>query len=329
MTKEELNEKINACLSGVTGIEIYFGMNGDQCRKGNFSNMVQDKIKRLFINVINDKVLADGISLLGLSEADDRQNAIFYYDIETDAEQEEGGEQEDHIIGAELLELVASPQNNIQVFSFDQDAISEIESLIIKIGNAEHDMVIYRIIPPINNYARMKNSVLFFGKHENIFDEQDKDFVKISPGVELILVDGEFIITDLTFFEKATRYHEPIKRAARGQISSLNQLGFLENVDFLNSAIEESVSFARKLAKIYNNSPALSMIQNHQLSIDDFIAYTRLNPALADKFTYSEDGKISISTKSHLKFLIKTLNDDYLISELTRIIYDSKAKDRI
>lgn len=326
MNKQELNEKINACLSSVTGIEIYFGMDGNECRKGNFSNAIQDKIKMMFINVINDRILADRISLLGLSEADDRQDAVFYYDIEIEAAQND--DQENHIMGAELLESVASPQNGIHVFSFDQDSISDIESLIIKIGNAEHDMVIYRIIPPINNYARMNNP-MFFGKRGNIFDEKDKDFVKISPGVELLLVDGVLVIADLKFFEKATRYHEPIKRAARAQIESLNELGFLDSVDFINTAIEGSVSLARKLSKINENSPALAMIRNHQLSIDDFISYTRLNTALADKFIYSEEGKISISTKSHLNFLIKTLNDDYLISELTRIVYDSKSKDRI
>lgn len=318
MTKEELNQRINYCLDENTGIEIYFGMRGGECKKGNFAAAVQDTIKDMFIGVINTKILSDEVVLMNLSTADDRKDVIYQYDLE----------HKSNIQGSELLQLVAPSDNGIQFFSFDDDKISDIDSLIIKIGNANNDLVIFRKIPAINNYARMAKSFMF-GKRGNIFDLQSNEFVKITPGAEFLLIDEEFFILDLKYFEQTTRFHAPIFMAAHNQIGILGGLGFLEDIAPLIAIVDEDITLARKLSKINDNSPTLNMLRNGHLSLPAFIHFTRNHPALNGKFKYSQEGKLSLTTKNHIKYLIKVLNDDYLVSQLTNIAYDSKAKDQI
>ena len=84
--------------------------------------------------------------------------------------------------------------------------------------------------------------------------------------------------------------------------------------------------FAKNLAKTFNNSPVIKKdIPNNKI-----IEFCKTNLGLMKAFKHSRDGtNFILNTKSsQLKFL-KLLNDDYLISELTRSYYNSMAKDNI
>lgn len=88
----------------------------------------------------------------------------------------------------------------------------------------------------------------------------------------------------------------------------------------------DNVSFARKLTKIARNSPVL---QNNIPNID-VINFSRQHPALRNKMRYTTDNaQFMLDTKTSKQLFIKLLNDDFLTSELTRLYYDSLAKDFI
>ena len=88
----------------------------------------------------------------------------------------------------------------------------------------------------------------------------------------------------------------------------------------------DDITFARKLSKIREKSPVITL----NISNDDIINFTKTNPGLRGRFKYSEDGKqIRLDTKASKNAFIKLLNDDYLRSNLTNQEYDSIAKDRI
>lgn len=318
MTKEELVEKVQSCIGEGSGIEIYFGLENGECRKGNFANAVQDNLKSIFVESLNGKVISDDISLLNISESDERKNAIYYYDLPHD----------DGIAGTELMYEVCNPQNNIGFFSFDDDGIENISFFLIKIATVDNQLVIYRNLPSINNYKKQKSNFIWW--HNNIFDEMPNDFLKISPGVELLKIDDDFIIVDMKFFERAYGFHDQIKKSAHAQVVRLATANFLEGIEKLDEEADSDVNIARKLSNIENNAPVLGKIIDNNLAIADFINFTKTHPALTGKFKYSENGdKIAIRTKGHIKFLLKALNDDYLKSELTKIAYDSLAKNKV
>lgn len=318
MTKEELVERIQSCIGEGSGIEIYFGLENGECRKGNFANAVQNNLKSIFVESLNAKVVSDDITLLNISESDERKNAIYYYDIP----HEEG------IVGMELMYEVCNPQNDIGFFSFDDDGIESISFFLIKIATVDNQLVIYRNLPSINNYKRQKS--YFVGWKNYIFDEMPNDFLKISPGVELLKIDDDFIIVDMKFFERAYGFHDQIKKSAHTQVVRLATANFLEGIEKLDEEVDSDVNIARKLSNIEKNAPVLVKMIDNSLPIADFINFTKTHPALTGKFKYSDNGdKISIKTKGHIKYLLKVLNDDYLMSELTKITYDSLAKTKV
>ena len=58
--------------------------------------------------------------------------------------------------------------------------------------------------------------------------------------------------------------------------------------------------------------------------------FTNTHPALKGSFKYNEDGtKLNLKTKISQNLFLKLLNDDFLQSELTKIFYDSIAKDSV
>ncbi|MBA4276933.1 Kiwa anti-phage protein KwaB-like domain-containing protein [Flavobacterium sp.] len=60
------------------------------------------------------------------------------------------------------------------------------------------------------------------------------------------------------------------------------------------------------------------------------IDFTKNHPALKGKIKYNTDGSlINLHTKTAKDLFVKLLNDDFLTSELTKLFYDSLAKDGI
>ena len=97
----------------------------------------------------------------------------------------------------------------------------------------------------------------------------------------------------------------------------------MSNLDILLSRVDD-LRFARKLAKISKDSPVFRVPQA------DIIDFTKKHPFLKDKFEYTADGsQIELNTKLSQENFIKLLNDDFLRSELTKIDYESPAKNRL
>lgn len=115
-----------------------------------------------------------------------------------------------------------------------------------------------------------------------------------------------------------------IKHRAKSCLKFIESSGIIENPTELNAMIDD-VTFARKLTKVAISSPVLG-----NLSPDSIVKFSNTHPALIGRFKYnSNKNKIMLDTKKSKKLLIKLLIDDYLTSELTKLYYDSLAKDTV
>jgi len=102
-------------------------------------------------------------------------------------------------------------------------------------------------------------------------------------------------------------------------------MGLVENIASLQELVTD-VSFARKLTKVARNSPVIKQnIPNASI-----IQFSKVHPFTKSRMRYSDDGtQFTLDTKVSKSLLIKILNDDLLTSELTKLYYDSLAKDGI
>lgn len=151
------------------------------------------------------------------------------------------------------------------------------------------------------------------------------DILRISGSAQVMKLGTEMFVLDTNNFERSFGFENLILKRASEAIDEIDSIGILEEIQVLKDSAED-ISFARKLSKIREKSPVISL----GVSNKDIIEFSKNNPGLRGKFKYSEDGKrIRLDTKASKNDFIKMLNDDFLKSELTKQDYTSIAKDRI
>ncbi len=310
MNKEELKNIVQLSINENAGIEIFLGLKNGEIRKANFIDEVQKEIKKVFIDDIEKRIIESEYPIMCLSSSDERKDIIYHFDYTPLPDD------------LKFFDTVLDPNINIKPFSFENDKLNNIDFFLFLIGDEENRILLYKQLAPINIYK--KNSGIFVRKADNEFTRVNDDFLRIVPGFELFKVNGELYILDLKFLERKFKIYDVIKSVALKEIDKINEIGIVQNANSLKELLINT-SFARKLSKISEHSPVLGKVPNA-----DIISFTKNYPRLKNKFKYTNDGsQIILSTKTTMEIFIKLLNDDFLSSELTRIYYDSIAKDEL
>ena len=310
MNKEELKNIVQLSINENAGIEFFLGLKNGEIRKANFIDEVQKEIKKVFIDDIEKRIIESEYPIMCLSSSDERKDIIYHFDYTPLPDD------------LKFFDTVLDPNINIKPFSFENDKLNNIDFFLFLIGDEENRILLYKQLAPINIYK--KNSGIFVRKADNEFTRVNDDFLRIVPGFELFKVNGELYILDLKFLERKFKIYDVIKSVALKEIDKINEIGIVQNANSLKELLINT-SFARKLSKISEHSPVLGKVPNA-----DIISFTKNYPRLKNKFKYTNDGsQIILSTKTTMEIFIKLLNDDFLSSELTRIYYDSIAKDEL
>ncbi|MBZ4647677.1 MAG: hypothetical protein JG777_3166 [Clostridia bacterium] len=314
MTNEELKQSLERILNDAVTLQVYFilkSQNNITIKLADIDNgrTLRD-LRSLYVNKIEEDIIRnEQLSILELSATDERVNAIYHYDL---------NEVPDELEPFYNFSL----QNTYQTFSFEHDDLKDINGFIIFLGTRDNNVILFKKHYPICLIKR--DSFLMFKRDER-FVEMDEDLIRLSSEFQFIKLGNDLFIKDLSVLEKFFGFHEIIKREALLAIDQIENINLLEDMDVLREAIDD-VTFARKLTKVRNASPVLTMnIPNEQI-----INFTKTTPGLAGKFKYSDnDTKIRLDTKKSKEAFVKLLNDDFLKSELTQLYYDSLDKDKL
>lgn len=316
MNIDELKEEISSVLSSPgCSAEFYFlldGNDGMRLKSIDITDNDHADLEKLFIDSVSDNVLLnDELSLIQLSSADDRKNAIYLYDLEE--------------VPVELTHLKLIIENeNFEQFSFSTDSLSELEGILVLIGNQETQLAIYKYQYPVTLLKKESGYNLIKTIGSNRFQKLDRDVLKLNSKFEFFKINGKYYIIDIKTLERFFGFHDAVKNIAMQGIENIKKADIVLNCDFLESRLDD-ISFSRKLVKSASQSPVLGVIPNNQI-----ISFTSSHPALKGRFKYSADGtKIDLKTKVSQNLFLKLLNDDFLQSELTKRFYDSIAKDNI
>lgn len=312
MNKQELNNAlafINAP-QGELQIMFYANLEGvAEPRKLDIKGDDLPELKQLFIASINSSVIAkEDYTVLPLSTADERGKCFYQYDLELPAE-------------LQLLEETIG-NDNLQNFNFAANQLSGINSLIIVLADDDNEIALFKRLSPVEVVGRGGYMLWKSNQRLERFDDQ---LLRISPKFQVLRVGGEIIIVDLTTIEKSFGFHDVITREATASLDVIRNLQLINNIESLEELVND-VSFARKLTKVARNSPVIK----HNIPNANIIAFSQTHPLTKKKMRYNEDGtQFNLDTRVSKDLLIKILNDDLLTSELTKLYYDSLAKDGI
>lgn len=274
----------------------------------NIVNEEIEYIQEMFIESINSSIInVEGQTIVSVSEADDRSNTVFEYDLDL----------------PESLEYVNTELNdNIPLFSFNDDDLGNIESLLIEIGTEQNQITIIKQLSPVEVFGRGGFS-LWSSNQQQLRKFEDK-VLRFTPKFNGVKINDTIIFTELKLLERSHGFHDIIVREANVSIQLIEALNILDTTEGLTSLLS-NVRFARKVLKIKNSPVIRNNIPNSVI-----ITFTRTHPALVRKMKYSADGnQIILETKISKELFIKMLDDAYLTSELTNQFYESKAKDEV
>lgn len=162
-------------------------------------------------------------------------------------------------------------------------------------------------------------------KSNQRFEKFEDQLLRINSKFQVLRVNGEIIILDLPAIERTFGFHDVIRNEASMSLNAIRNLQLVSNIESLEELIGD-VRFARKLTKVAKSSPVIK----NQIPNASIIEFSKSHPLTKKRMKYNEDGtQFTLDTRVSKDLLIKILNDDLLTSELTKLYYDSLAKDSI
>lgn len=312
MNKQELNEAlafINAP-EGELQIIIYANISGaNEPRRLDIKEEDLTELRKLFVASIESSIISkEDHTVLPLSSADERGNCFYQYDLEVP----EGLKRLETIIG----------NDNLSNFSLSDNQFSNIESLIIVLADTNNEISLFKKLSTVEVIGR---GGFMIWKSNQRFERFKEQLLRISSSFQALRVGGEIIIINLDAIEKEFGFHEVIIKEATKSLSVIEEKELVDNIDSLKEIVSD-VRFARKLTKVARNSPVIRLgIPNESI-----ITFAKNHPLTKKKMKYNDSQtKFHLDTKVSKNLLIKILNDDLLTSELTKLYYDSLAKDDI
>lgn len=315
MTLEELRTKIESIVQmEALGINVYFLLNtepGQTIKRANIIENVKANLVTEYRYSLNQVVAKEDLTMIDLSSADDRQTAIYLYDLE---------EQPAVFTYFESIQN-DNEENPIPLFEFDIDNLADLEGYFISIGDFENNVILYRKQMPINLFRQGK--IYLVKGHDTQFDKIDKEFLRIDAKIDVISADDSIIINNISILERHYEFRAIIEHEAEASLENINGLDILENIEVLQERVSDT-TFARKLSKISTTSPVFNLPTEH------IMQFVRNHNILGNEFRYSEDeSKILLDTKKSQNFFLRLMNDDFLHSQLTNFDYMTPAKDRL
>lgn len=295
--------------------EFYFILdsNGEiAIKRADVDQNASDELARNFIEAVSTTILLnDELSLLNISGADDRSNAVYRYDLAQVPEQIQ------HL--ATVLQ-----RDDFDVFSFAADDLAHLEGILVILGHGQQQLALYKHQYPVSLLKRDSAFSLVRVRNQNRLVKLEDDILRINSKFEFLRVDNEYFIVDIKTLERFFGFHDAVRNIATQGIANIEAAQLVVDTQVLTARLDD-ISFSRKLVRAARASPVLGVIPNAQV-----IAFVGAHPALKGKFRLSEDGaKLKLDTKVSQDLFLKLLNDDFLQSELTKRYYASLAKDNL
>lgn len=323
MQIRKIKNEIEEMLSEKHGIMLYAVLKAEEGKIVKFLNIADEDddtdntsldLLKGFTEIIKNKfaIYNEDDEVMKLSSADERKNALYYYDLD------------EFPLEMERLKDIADTMNVRDVFNFKEDSLNQITALIVVVGNEKRNLIMYKQQYPISLLNRdryMLTPIL----HKNRLKRFDQDILRIDFNYQFFLWNNIVYISDIEKMEKICSFHDIVINEARTSIQKIEEMNIFDNVEVLNDELE-NITFARKLTRIYKDSKVLGKVSNQ--AIIEFSMrhhYFKNNPL---KLTESKD-KFILDTKKSKETFIKLMNDDLLTSQLTNYDYESLAKNNL
>lgn len=297
------------------GINLFFALKDDAeevyIKKADLeAGDTQENLLCQFISLLQEDFMKDELTILEISAAEERSNTFYHYDLE--------------IFPASLSYFQDFDYSNkYEMFSFQKDDLSKIVAYIIVIGNQVDHCVLYKRFYPV--YLLGRGSFCLIPSRQR-FRELDEEILRVSRDYQFIRIDDDIYIKDLSVLEKFGGFKDIIEKEAAIAVEEIAGLDILEEPEILQETLSTDLTFARKLCKIKRTSPVIRL----NIPNENIIEFSKTHPGTSGKLKYNADeNRIVLTTKKSQNIFLKILDDSFLVSQLTKLYYDSLSKEQV
>ncbi len=296
-----------------TSIVIYFKLNNKEIVFADINKNVLPEIMISYRNEINRSIVDNSeITLCKLSLADSRNNVLYEYDFT---------EKSEPFVD---FETMIKKGSKIDIFSFSDNKLSDINAIIAKIHNSENQMYFYSKIYSLNIVKRSKFLKLI--NSANGFNKFDEELILLTGKFDFFRIDKLNYVKNLEVLEKNYNFHSVIKERTSRDFKTIIDKHLLVDDEILSIYLNKTISRSRKFIKMINSS---KVIKNN-ISNENIINFIQNNQKLKSKLKISEkEKKIELQSDKSCEFFIKLLDDDFLKSTLTNEEYDAIDKNNM
>ncbi|EIJ8521522.1 DUF4868 domain-containing protein, partial [Salmonella enterica] len=218
-----------------------------------------------------------------------------------------------------ITQAIAIPPNSQDYYN-PLNKFTDVKGIIILISGDNKCLALYK---NKTNLAVLRNSRKLFNlvpDPDGYLKQLPNEILRLDFNYDLFLIDEDFYIKNHKTLETQMKFHQVIEAQAAIALNSLRESLLIEDISFLEKSSKE-LSFSRKLAKVSKHSPVLGKIE-----ATNIINYVANHEVLSSLLQINElRTKLIIKTKESQRFFIKLMCDDYLKSDLTKLMYDSLA----
>lgn len=323
MNKEEFTGRLQSIidLNEDCKAQVFFVMNRNgekRVKKANIQRDVLTAISEAYRNNLANEIgkFADDAErdVLNLSDRDDRANVIYRYDLPD----------EEPTFFASMRDVVAEHPlgyfTGENMFSFEDDSLSDLDCFVTELGVDDNKIVIYRNNFNVNLMKQARGR-FYLNKSGTQFTTIDEDILRMDSQIDIMMIDENFYVLNLSYLDGSKEFASIIRSRAETSIVGIERLNLVDSVDGLRGRLSE-LSFARRLMRAMDSSPVTDMpAQNviHFVSHHD-----KLRNVLK-----VEDGRIKLSSKKAQDYFVRLMNDDFLYSQLTSQDYTSTSKNKL
>ena len=323
MTREELNQNIAFLFNNLApiGIKLYFVLENEgetQIRFADISVEVATDLKTQFVDYLQSKLVNNPeLNYAAITEADDTSNSVYHYNL--DGQPEELQPMYD-VQAEEIFSLNQVENPSFPNFTFNQDDLSKITGFVICLGNEANKVVLYKKHYHVSLMKQGSYYGLLAVQAATRFEKLTDNVIKLNETVEFMWVDDKLIVLSVKTFQNSFGYDKIIRSKAEENLGTIAAANLLEDIEVLRELAQE-LKFAKKIMNIRHHSPVL------HIPFADVRTFIQGHPKLRRRIKFNEDqSRISLQSRSSKELFIKILNDDFLKSELTQLLYDSQKK---
>ena len=212
--------------------------------------------------------------------------------------------------------------NKAEILPFDNDdELSALYGLVIEFDNGHESIRMFKKHYSMNS-VRNDKSFNIFKADRNRIKLIENDTVHFNQSIDIVKIGNQSIIFNIKVYEKFFGFNSVLIKKAGESLSEIHEIEGINLAESLFTSYENlSKSTLKKLSNLKTDNP---IVENGKLLEVKMQVKNYLNYDLKEK-----DGSITINSKKELEILIKALNREYNMNEITKEKFETPSKKKL